>query len=347
MSDHKKKYEGGVQDKVNLNERLDEVLKLIEETRLLAAETLYNSLISYLSAVDSSSEDCVALKQRLVAEKPQIDQMLERVALAREALASSTDIDDDSDWIYGVTLFGVTTHYKVQEDNSLLLRLQGSREDLPLFEQLAVVHEVDLYPTWVPFCSHADTLTKLGHADLIAHFEIQIAMMSREVAARFCGVDCLTETGSVVLLGRSIEEWEDPVIPWKPTGWLHDRMILKDLKALIEVESPNHAKVIIIASIDPRAHLPPFLVNLILQKLAGVILYLLQCQAEKVVAHPEGEHGKRILSDKEFYSGWLLPKLRRHCANKGWDQPVIRALGADGIPASVVSESDGCPENAS
>mmetsp|Transcript_8234 Transcript_8234/g.8398 ORF Transcript_8234/g.8398 Transcript_8234/m.8398 type:complete len:338 (+) Transcript_8234:183-1196(+) len=333
--------------KINPDQALDKILNLIEDSRLLAAEALYVSLMSYVSTLTSDSAENVAINERLSSHGEIIELMLERVVRVKDALETSAHVDEDSGWIHGVTLFGVTTHYKVQEDNSLLLRLQGSREDLPLFEQLAVVHEVDLYPTWVPFCSHADTLTKLGHADLIAHFEIQIAMMSREVAARFCGVDCLTETGSVVLLGRSIEEWEDPVIPWKPTGWLHDRMILKDLKALIEVESPNHAKVIIIASIDPRAHLPPFLVNLILQKLAGVILYLLQCQAEKVVAHPEGEHGKRILSDKEFYSGWLLPKLRRHCANKGWDQPVIRALGADGIPASVVSESDGCPENAS
>mmetsp|Transcript_8235 Transcript_8235/g.8399 ORF Transcript_8235/g.8399 Transcript_8235/m.8399 type:complete len:841 (+) Transcript_8235:183-2705(+) len=318
--------------KINPDQALDKILNLIEDSRLLAAEALYVSLMSYVSTLTSDSAENVAINERLSSHGEIIELMLERVVRVKDALETSAHVDEDSGWIHGVTLFGVTTHYKVQEDNSLLLRLQGSREDLPLFEQLAVVHEVDLYPTWVPFCNYGKMLTKITHSDLIAHFSISMLMFSREAAVRFYGVDCLFEEGTVVLLGHSLDTWEDPPIPWKPSGIMHDKMIFKQFKAMIKLESPVSAKIVVIASLDPRAPIPHVFRNFILQKLAGVIVYTMQTQAEKILEDHNCEHSQRMLRNKEFYAEWLLPKFRAYCDYMRWEQPTISALGQAGIP---------------
>jgi hypothetical protein len=153
------------------------------------------------------------------------------------------NVDDDTGWIHGVTLFGISTHYKAQEDGSLSLRLQGSRDDLPFFEQIAVVYEADLYPSWVPFCNEGEIIAKVSHADLVALVNLKGPMFSRQVGARFFGADCLLEHGKMVLIGHSVDSWPCPPIAWKPTGWFHDIMILKDFKAVVQIASPTHAKV--------------------------------------------------------------------------------------------------------
>ena len=57
------------------------------------------------------------------------------------------------------------------------------------------------------------------------------------------GADCMHEHGKVVILGKSIEGYEAKEVPWKPTGWLHKRMSIRDLEAIVEALSPTTAKV--------------------------------------------------------------------------------------------------------
>ena len=47
------------------------------------------------------------------------------------------------------TLFGVSTSYRREADGSLSVKIEGELRGVPLFEQLAVLREVDLYQTWV------------------------------------------------------------------------------------------------------------------------------------------------------------------------------------------------------
>jgi hypothetical protein len=53
------------------------------------------------------------------------------------------------------------------------------------------------------------------------------------------------EHGKVVILGKSIESYEAKEVPWKPTGWLHKRMSIKDLEAVVEAITPTTAKVML------------------------------------------------------------------------------------------------------
>ena len=49
-----------------------------------------------------------------------------------------------------------------------MFRLEGEHSNLPIFEQLAVIHEVVLFKDWFPFCSASRTVEKIGPAELVA-----------------------------------------------------------------------------------------------------------------------------------------------------------------------------------
>lgn len=66
----------------------------------------------------------------------------------------------------------------------------------------------------------------------------------------------------------------------------------------------------IICRVDLNAPLPHTLINFLIRKLAGVILYMIQRQTVKVQHDDQCNHAQRIRSNHAFYRDWLLPKLR-------------------------------------
>ena len=68
----------------------------------------------------------------------------------------------------GAVMFGTQTHYKLTDDGKIIFRVEGEHDNLPIFEQLAVIHEVGLMKDWFPHCNSSQTLEKLGPAELLA-----------------------------------------------------------------------------------------------------------------------------------------------------------------------------------
>ena len=139
---------------------MDEVLELQDSTRLLAAKIALDSLVSSLA---EHPNDLVS--EKLIEHKARIDLLVHRENESRDVLGMGT-VDDS--WTDGGITFGTHTHYKLTEGGSILIRLEGEMENLPMFEQLAVIHEVDLFKDWIPFCFTSRTVVKLGPAELIA-----------------------------------------------------------------------------------------------------------------------------------------------------------------------------------
>ena len=69
--------------------------------------------------------------------------------------------NSDQTWTLGAEYWGLKTYYQI-ENNNIRVRMEGGIDDLPLFEQCAVIHEVDLFKEWVPFCSDSRLIEKLG-----------------------------------------------------------------------------------------------------------------------------------------------------------------------------------------
>ena len=73
----------------------------------------------------------------------------------------------DSEWIYGTCNFGVTTYYKVDDDNCITVRMEGGSDDVPFFEQAATIHDIDNFKHWIPFCDESILLEEIGPAELL------------------------------------------------------------------------------------------------------------------------------------------------------------------------------------
>jgi hypothetical protein len=303
---------------------MDEVLELIVACRYLAAKEKWDAIEAQYAAGTLPARDVELMTDR----RADIDQLLERVVDIEDGLLAGRD-DPDESWILGLTYLGITTRYKIADDGFISVRMEGVLDDLPIFEQCAVIHEVDLFKEWVPFCNASSLVEKKGYAELAVYVSMYFPILppiSRDVLIHAYGADCLHEHGKILILGKSTEEWPGKEIPFKPTGWLHDKVDIKEFKALIHVLSPQSAKTVIITRIHPRMILPQFVINFLIRNLAGIFLYLFQQKVIKVSKDPSCPHGRRIVEDKKFYRDWLFRKLEVYCKLKGWETPTVAAL---------------------
>ena len=119
-----------------------------------------------------------------------------------------TDSSTVSGWVHAQTLFGVSTHYRREPDGSLSVRIAGDLVGVPLFEQLAVLREVDLYHLWAPFCTSSRKLAQLGRLDVAAWYDVGIPVLglSRDACYRAVGCDGMAEDGSVTIVAVGLND---------------------------------------------------------------------------------------------------------------------------------------------
>ena len=117
-------------------------------------------------------------------------------------------------------------------------------------------------------------------------------------------------------------------IPPPPKGYGHGRMILRKFDSIINVISPKECTTSIVANIDPNLRfIPQVFVDYVMRKICGVLLSKLQSAAKKCMANPvNSPHSRRMREDTGFYVGFLLPKFRSHCREKGWEMLSVAAL---------------------
>eukprot|EP00815_Leptocylindrus_aporus_P009689 CAMPEP_0116058028 /NCGR_PEP_ID=MMETSP0322-20121206/4962_1 /TAXON_ID=163516 /ORGANISM="Leptocylindrus danicus var. apora, Strain B651" /LENGTH=353 /DNA_ID=CAMNT_0003542151 /DNA_START=65 /DNA_END=1123 /DNA_ORIENTATION=+ len=228
----------------------------------------------------------------------------------------------DSEWLYAQTMFGISTHYRLEEDHSLTVKLEGELSGVSLFEQLCVLREVDMYNEWAPFCNKSVLLKQIGRIDVIAHHVITVPFLflSREVIFEAKGCDCMKEDGSILISAKSAVQEDFPSVnfPPKPRRYGSDRMHVKEFQAQIDVLSPTCARTRVIANVDPKLFLPQWLINFSMKKIAGIMLVYLLRMAKKIEKNPECPHGKRIVEDKSFYLEWVWPKFEEYCEELDW-----------------------------
>jgi hypothetical protein len=92
--------------------------------------------------------------------RARLENLNRRVAACHEAFRLLASHDG---WTYAQTHFGVTTHYRIEEDDkSLTVRLQGELRGCSVFDQLAVLREADLYSLWAPFVKNSSIVKEVG-----------------------------------------------------------------------------------------------------------------------------------------------------------------------------------------
>jgi len=125
---------------------------------------------------------------------------------AKLFLRAKQNLTIDDDWVRAQTLFGITTYYRREGDGSLSIKLEGHLTGIPLFEQLAVLREADLYHSWAPFCVASSRLAQLGKIDVVAWFLTGLPQfgLSRDACFRAIGCDSMREDGSILLVGEGL-----------------------------------------------------------------------------------------------------------------------------------------------
>ena len=245
-------------------------------------------------------------------------------------------------------MFGVKTFYRREEDGSLSLKLEGELKDVPLFEQVCVLKEVDLHYKWAPFCSSSMTIADLDKLDTVGWFVIGLANfgLSRDGVFRVIGCDNILEDGSIIIAGQGIRDLpegapaprdtylcDDPIlekldIPPIPTRRGGGRMTIRTVEAVIHVTSPTSARTRLVANLDPNmTFLPQPLLEFVMKNLAGVLLARLQTAAKKIPRNPvSNEHARRMRDEEDFYRHWLMKKFQAVCDFNGWEMPPVSAF---------------------
>lgn len=125
----------------------------------------------------------------------------------------------------------------------------------------------------------------------------------------------------------------DPILdtldlPPPPTRTGSGRMTIRSVSAQIHIESATSTTTKIVANIDPNLpFIPQPLLDFIMKRVFGLILYKMQGAARKISRDPiTNLHAIKIREDDDFYRRFLLPKFRGICKIRGWPMPPISAF---------------------
>ena len=258
------------------------ISRLIDSSSYLEAELLYIEHEEQLRLCLDHKRDAVFASQ--------IDKMLLRCAQTNQTL-HDIQSDESEEWTFGMSLFGITTHYKTNNDNKLIVRMSGVLENTPVLDSAACLYEVDLFKKWIPCCSNAALVDRLGAAEVLAYLAVSVAAVSRDTLLHVYASDCLKSHGKILLIGKSVNDWEPPPgfaqqkmytkdlgrssssssssanaptkspgapkpVPWIPKGWFHDKMDVFGLKTVFEILDEKSVKVRIRLGrhLQPSAH---------------------------------------------------------------------------------------------
>ena len=190
------------------------------------------------------------------------------------------------------------------------MKLEGEVENVDILDCLSVVRESDLYSRWAPFCSKSELLSYLGRIEIITYLYCALPLMHRDAVIHAFGIDASYEFGCVLILGDSVDSWVGVDFPPKPTTINSDRMLVRGFQAMIKPLSKTSGTVSIVANIDPKCPLPQSLINFGTKKLAGVLLYYLIKEAEKIKIQPEkNPYAIRMREDPTEFYGWMGPRM--------------------------------------
>eukprot|EP00521_Asterionellopsis_glacialis_P009443 CAMPEP_0195287422 /NCGR_PEP_ID=MMETSP0707-20130614/4487_1 /TAXON_ID=33640 /ORGANISM="Asterionellopsis glacialis, Strain CCMP134" /LENGTH=1087 /DNA_ID=CAMNT_0040347175 /DNA_START=103 /DNA_END=3366 /DNA_ORIENTATION=- len=310
-------------------------------------------------AADAAKEKDYQEAQTLWASRQsEIEKLSNRARLFER---SKHNLSEKEDWTYSQTLFGITTYYRHEPDNSLSIKLEGTMSHVPIFEQIAVLKEVDLYYKWAPFCTSSLALRQLDKLDVLGWIVVGLPNfgLMRDGCFRAIGCDCMKENGTILLVGQGVADQKpsnaneddsksakeqspppqdtylsnDPTLPMDdipsiPKRLGAGRMTIRNFDALIEVVSPTEARTKVVSNINPNVDfIPPSLLEFVMRKMVGILLYKLQNAAKKAQKHPvQNIHARRMRQESQFYKKWLYPKFESLCKERRWEMLPVPAL---------------------
>ena len=261
-----------------------------------------------------------------------VEEISARIGLVQElrALASS-----DEKWTLQRDSDGIRTLFReMNADGAYSIRLEGQVES-PMFDVLALFHEVDLYTKWIPSYSmlgvrETAILEAPSPVELITRITCAVPppFSDREVVIYSDGIDCLDEPDckQIVVLVTSIEHDKAPI-----GEYLVRADVIAPSGLLLTPRGDGTTDVCIIMNINPKVDvIPVWLIDLAVRNLAYLILVAIRA-ASSVVKDEAYQERMRDVSHP-FYS-FLRKRLAESMPNQLQYLPEI-----DSSFESVISD---------
>lgn len=173
-------------------------LKLAAQSKYLDAEYFYKKYESDLPLFFKKNEHIVS-------------QVLNRAEDTRRTLHDVEAESNSTEWTLGTTYLGISTHYKMSDDNLLTVKLEGVLDNVPLFDQANVIYEIDLFKTWMPLCSSSVKIDQINKSELAAYLRYK-PPLGRDTLLHVYASDVLLSHDKVVLIGKSVDVWPPPAV---------------------------------------------------------------------------------------------------------------------------------------
>mmetsp|Transcript_136949 Transcript_136949/g.238040 ORF Transcript_136949/g.238040 Transcript_136949/m.238040 type:complete len:324 (-) Transcript_136949:583-1554(-) len=312
-------------------EKLKEALGLYEQDKTIQAFDIINQLEDAISKEEDATvktEWTTHLSQNLAVQS--LKGEAQRVQDLRQTLSS------DEKWNVTSTHFGVRTLFREDEETAPfhLIRVEGHVE-APLLDLLAILCEIDLWPTWlIPqtwVCGlrEARTLAHIRPTHLLCYLAATMPwpITHRDICLNVKAVDCMdpheTYKRQIAVLLEGCDSYPGVDIP--PEG-PYVRACFKPGGILLTPEAPawdgapprTFVQVVICADAK-LAYTPAWVMNLFMKNLVFLFLPALRKQVLEV-PKAGSPYGERIARQPELY-GYLRRRMEE-CFPEGLSQEV-------------------------
>ena len=150
--------------------------------------------------------------------------------------------------------------------------------DVPMFNFITLMREVDLYHTWLPFCTRSTTITNLSRSRKLIYQEFNVPLIANRQACLYgYGANLLLSDGVVVIVSKSCDQnayFKDIKLPEIGIG---KKAIINMIGSIVRPISYEKTHVTMIINFDPMIKIIPYKVlNYFSRKLAkGMIKTIL------------------------------------------------------------------------
>jgi len=195
-------------EKWNGNINIDKFINLyLDKPRgigRLIFRSSYSSKEKHMSEEQRKRGDWVNVCYILHHHSKEFEKLEKWAHIFMNAKANS---NSSRDWIRSLTCDDIISYYRREQDGTLSVKIEDKMSDAPLFEQIAVLKEVDLYHEWSPFYHKSRKRVQHGRIDVLT---CNIPGMGKvSVFPDICFYseccNCIWEDGSIILVAEGIE----------------------------------------------------------------------------------------------------------------------------------------------
>jgi len=169
--------------------RIDSAFKLLKDFR-------------QIKAIDS--EDLSYYKNKVLENAPLFSNI---ETYHKECQDVLKELQDEEGYTVESMKKNFTIKYKAAAGEQVSIKMEGV-VDVPLFNMLALIYEMEGYSSWMPFCKEAKEIKKMSRASKACYIKASLPppVSDREAYAYGIGFDRLNVNGSVLIVSKSIHD---------------------------------------------------------------------------------------------------------------------------------------------